>query len=298
MNRAIPLPKNEIREELPEVSRQVHHARYFSFPSQRAVESPVAVVYGGLEICNTSYRIERDEFPFYTVELVVSGTGEVTLAEGKRMLCGGAVYLYGPELPCRIVNHPQSPLRKYFISFSSMVPDLLSYFELRHTQFAQSHPDDGLLSLADLLFSEGCSSQPCSFEICNQTLTLMLMRFARSANLATQREEPGWAVFCRCRSVLDARFLELRTLKELSEMLDLSASYISRLFKRYHHTSPYQYLQGRKLSYAESLLRHEGATVEQAAQRAGFEDPFHFSRAFKKFKGFSPGHFRRHKGTS
>ena len=36
------------------------------------------------------------------------------------------------------------------------------------------------------------------------------------------------------------------------------------------------------------LLRQRNMTVQQAAAMTGFDDPFHFSRVFKKFKGISP----------
>lgn len=290
-----PPPKHalESRHGFHEISHQVHQARYFSFPAREAGSAPVAIAYGGLEICDPTYRIERESFPLHTLEVVLSGSGELHLSDGLRTLSPGSVFLYGPQLPCRIVNHPSASLRKYFISFSSGVPDLLEHFALQHTQFSQSSADDGLLPLAEMLFAEGCSAHPGAFGICNQILVLMLMCFARSTTLAHHREEPGWTVFCRCRSLLDERFLELRKLDELAALLDLSPSYISRLFKRYHHTSPYQYLQRRKLSFAESLLREEGLSVARAAERAGFDDPFHFSRAFKRYKGFSPSRFRR-----
>jgi hypothetical protein len=36
-----------------------------------------------------------------------------------------------------------------------------------------------------------------------------------------------------------------------------------------------------------------GASVRDAAEHSGFNDPFHFSRVFKKLYGYSPSEFRR-----
>jgi AraC-like DNA-binding protein len=39
---------------------------------------------------------------------------------------------------------------------------------------------------------------------------------------------------------------------------------------------------------AEYLVEH-GGLVKEAAQRVGFADPYHFSRAFKAVHGVAPG---------
>jgi AraC-like DNA-binding protein len=40
-------------------------------------------------------------------------------------------------------------------------------------------------------------------------------------------------------------------------------------------------------------LQNPELLVKQAAAQLGFNDPFHFSRAFKKVFGLSPEEFRR-----
>ena len=43
---------------------------------------------------------------------------------------------------------------------------------------------------------------------------------------------------------------------------------------------------------AISLLRGDGLTVSEVAERVGFSDPSAFHRSFKKWTGLSPGSFR------
>jgi two-component system response regulator YesN len=40
------------------------------------------------------------------------------------------------------------------------------------------------------------------------------------------------------------------------------------------------------------LLRQQNISVQQVAEMTGFNDPFHFSRVFKKFKGIAPSEVR------
>jgi len=48
-----------------------------------------------------------------------------------------------------------------------------------------------------------------------------------------------------------------------------------------------------KMNLAAEWLHHPGALVKQVAERAGFGDQFHFSRAFKNVFGVAPDIFRR-----
>ena len=48
-----------------------------------------------------------------------------------------------------------------------------------------------------------------------------------------------------------------------------------------------------KMNLAAEWLQQPGALVKQVAERAGFTDQFHFSRAFKSVLGVAPDVFRR-----
>jgi AraC-like DNA-binding protein len=79
----------------------------------------------------------------------------------------------------------------------------------------------------------------------------------------------------------------------MAEECHLDAAYLCRLFQRYDHQSPYQFLMRLKMNQAAEWLQQSGALVKQVAVRAGFSDQFHFSRAFKGVFGVAPDVFRR-----
>ena len=70
-------------------------------------------------------------------------------------------------------------------------------------------------------------------------------------------------------------------------------AYLCRLFRRYAHQSPYQFLLRLKMNLAAEQLQNPELLIKQVASQLGFSDPFHFSRAFKKIFGLSPEDFRR-----
>lgn len=79
----------------------------------------------------------------------------------------------------------------------------------------------------------------------------------------------------------------------MAQECHVDAAYLCRLFRRYGHQSPYQYVLRLKMNAAAELLQKPDALVKQTAKQIGFSDPFHFSRAFKSVFGLAPDAFRR-----
>lgn len=81
-------------------------------------------------------------------------------------------------------------------------------------------------------------------------------------------------------------------LGELADLLGFSVPYYSTLFRRVMGTSPGRFLIHLKMQRACELLDTTDALVTEVAWQVGFEDPFHFSRAFKQVVGKAPTHYR------
>jgi AraC-like DNA-binding protein len=81
-------------------------------------------------------------------------------------------------------------------------------------------------------------------------------------------------------------------LYEISQIMELSISHLSALFKEKMHDSPYNYYIFLKMQRACYLLWNSGMNIKTIAAELGYEDPYHFSRVFKNMMGHSPRQFR------
>ena len=61
----------------------------------------------------------------------------------------------------------------------------------------------------------------------------------------------------------------------------------------FNYESPYQYLLRKKMNHALDMLKNTSTLIRIIASEIGFEDPYHFSKVFKKMFMMSPKKIRQ-----
>lgn len=82
------------------------------------------------------------------------------------------------------------------------------------------------------------------------------------------------------------------TLNELSQHYNYSASRFSSIFKQKTGHSPIDYFNQMKMQKASQQLDFTNRSVKDIAMSMGFDDPYYFSKRFKKITGMSPRKYR------
>lgn len=85
------------------------------------------------------------------------------------------------------------------------------------------------------------------------------------------------------------------SMHQLSQLVSLSPSQITRLFKSAFQTTPYEYLLSRRAAMAKELLRSTNLSVKEIAYSLGFSDEHYFSTFFRKRTGTAPLSYRKSK---
>lgn len=81
------------------------------------------------------------------------------------------------------------------------------------------------------------------------------------------------------------------TLNELSDRVQLSPAYLSRVFKDNTGYSLIGFFNKMKIDKAKELIIDGNKKIKEIAHEVGFSDEFYFSRIFKKIEGISPAEF-------
>ena len=85
---------------------------------------------------------------------------------------------------------------------------------------------------------------------------------------------------------------DITALSYFTEKYFVSPSTLTRMFKKYLHTSPKSYLDAKRLAYSRILLQ-QGKSVLEASKLSGFADCSHYIRLFKKHFGITPNQYKK-----
>lgn len=273
-------------------SAQVAEARRFYLDLTPRPRERLVVACGGLEHCAPEYRIDRKTFPFLSIEFVSRGRGTIRLGQKNHALFPGTVFAYGPGIAQRISTDPDDPLVKYFVDFSGREAlPLLRRCGLAPGTLIQTSAPIELLGIFDDLVRTGQSGSALAKPICALLVELLLHRIAETARPADAVAPPAFATYERCRRHLQANFLSIGSVADAARQCHLDPAYLSRLFRRFDHQTPHEFLMRAKMQFAAERLRAPGIMVKEVAANLGFPDPFQFSRAFKGVYGVSPKEF-------
>jgi len=274
-------------------SHDVAKARRFYFGLKPTRRRRLVVVCGGLEYCTPDYAIHRRTFPFQAIEYVAGGTGQVKLNGQPFALSPGTIFSYGPGVPHDIIGNPHAPLVKYFVDFSGKwALGLLKSCKLFPGQVAQVFPPNSLATLFDELIQSGLRFQRGSADLCLKLLECLALKISVTNAPVKDLESLAFETYQRCRRHIEQHFLNLRTLEQIARECHVDKAYLCRLFRRYDHQTPYLFLRRLKMNFAAECIGRPGTLLRQVAENCGYQDPFHFSRVFRKILGVSPSQFR------
>ena len=285
------IPDNEL------ISGHIDKGKYFFLNLLPSDTLPMVVHYGGREHCEPDYRVERDGFPYQTLEFVVDGKGRLTLGRDSYTLLPGMVYTYGPNDSHLITTDPEAPMFKYFVCFGGLdVGEWINRSGLSPTAPVMMAQSRWIASVFDQLIDCGNSRLPDTAEICEMLLRLIFKRVPHDMLPEIDAASPAFQTYQSCRRRIEHECLTLQSVSEVAQCEHVDPAYLSRLFKRYAHETPYQLLLRLKMDYAAAILIDEHKSVKETAAQVGFQDPYHFSRVFKSKHGLSPMQFVKEAG--
>ncbi len=274
-----------------ELASRITSARYFCLTEEKAQKDFQYL--GGFEQCDPRYDLQRETFPFLTLELIVGGRGELSLGNKTHTLKAGFCFCTGPAVSFRIQSSHKDPLQKYFLVFG------------RDTQPRKTHPGSlypgciyserdtvALSKWSELILEEG-ASQHSDAAANLESLIAILERKISSPIEGTSHKHHYDALVAKALREIDRNFQSIHTIRELAENLGITREHLCRTFQKSGKASPYKILMRRKLEHSYTQLKLSSLTIQAIALSLGFADAFQFSRAFKKNYGRPPSMVRQ-----
>ena len=127
------------------------------------------------------------------------------------------------------------------------------------------------------------------------TLALLALALAphREWRDARHRRGLGKAELDRCMAIVDAHVGEKLDIATWAAALGLPAAEFARRFQATTRVAPYTWLLNWRIDRAKQMLDDPAVSLAEVAFGVGFSSQSHFSEAFRRRAGISPGQWRK-----
>lgn len=241
------------------------------------------------------HRMARDEHDDCLLLYCTGGAGWLDTSAGRENIAAGSLVLLPPGVAHRYAADARDPWTLWWAHFTGeALPDLLSHLGLGERRVARI----GLHASAISDFRALLEVQQTGFALdaylhaaarLRALLTFFAMQVPRAGE--SRAASPDIERVTAWMREHVERPVELAAL--VRETSDLSVFHFARRFRAATGMSPIQYFIHLRMEHACRLLDLSDAPVHAVARRLGYEDPYYFSRLFRKVIGVAPSDYRR-----
>lgn len=126
-----------------------------------------------------------------------------------------------------------------------------------------------------------------------QTFEIVYSLYSEAIKAANKEYAKQSELFASATSFIFKHYTEPDfSVQDIANHLNISEVHLRRIFKFSVHTSPKKYINYLRLEKAKNMLHLSNFSISEIASSIGFDDPFYFSKLFKKETGLSPTEFR------
>ena len=166
------------------------------------------------------------------------------------------MFPYGPGIAQDITTETAEPLVKYFVDFTGpRAVRLLRQHGLAPGSVVRVFAPGEIQRIFDDLILNGVKGSRFSPRICEVLLEHLILKIAECLMPREASETPAFATYQRCRQHIQSQHLRLRTQAQVARECHVNPAYLCRLFRRYDHQTPYQYLLRLKMNLAAEACR-------------------------------------------
>lgn len=242
---------------------------------------------------------------FYGFSYMLSGERLVYSPNFTRVIKKGDVIFIPRYIYTRTTYISDSPSEAILLKFTdTMISDLLkiigidTYNELceEYVIHCEKNTQDKILAILKEIEKEWNSYNKYSELILKGLLNKLIITCLRERTICgmqVESLEKKHDSLANAIKYVKAHMRENPSLEETARQINISSSYLSKLFINYMHTPFSTFVLNEKILYAQKLLVDSKLNMTEIANEAGFSSNTYFSDCFKRITGLSPLQFRK-----
>ncbi|EKE84881.1 AraC family transcriptional regulator [Idiomarina xiamenensis] len=241
------------------------------------------------------HLVKRAIHSNYLLIFCHQGRGYYETEQARGELQAGQLLLLPKHCKHRYQAHSEHPWSIYWAHFDG--PAAASCMDILGTS-----PDKPVITLPD--WRELRSDVTALLNLQHQRLTLAQAQLAATllrkllldiANIRQRARQVSHFDLLALERWMKDNLHRSLSLADFADFVGLSRFHFSKKFRQKTGTTALHYFNDLKIKQACRLLDQSQQTVRQIAADLGFDDPYYFSRLFKKVMGLSPQHYRNHR---
>ena len=281
----------------------MHKVKFAIFQNQSFVD--LGLYQFGREACEPGHSFGPARRNHYLFHYVITGKGTLYADDSGHMktftIHAGEGFLIFPEQITMYVADISAPWDYAWLEFDGLrVKQALESagFTQHEPVYRTNFPElrekvrDEMLYIVD-------HSDASTFELIGHTYLFM-------DSLTRSAEHSGKVIMSRLRefyireaiAYIEGNYQRDVTVEELAGALRLNRSYFGKIFRLSTGKTPQRFLMNYRMVKAAELLASTELPVSEIGASVGYENPLHFSRAFKTIYGISPRDWRREHTSS
>lgn len=227
---------------------------------------------------------------------VNNGSGVVSIGNDTHLLSKNDFVI----IPKNIAHHYSTKEKDawtiYWVHFDGTKAELLKNYFGRKTTLPAHHTMDEdfrVVLFKDLIHTLSMGYVKSHLEYASMSFQRLLASFLYPAQFLHYQNVKDTDVISKNITFMKKHVGEALTLRELAEQTSLSVAHYSKLFTQKTGFSPIDHFIQLKIQYACQLLDISQLYVKEVAHKVGYQDPYYFSRIFKKVMQMSPLEYRK-----
>ncbi len=240
---------------------------------------------------STPHTSEREGLYSYLFLIVKSGSGSVIYEKNEYELKKGDCFF----VDClKHYAHRCNNWEIFWVHFNGngMAGIYNKFLERSGKPVFVAKEEENLSNIITDLYSIALTEDPIRDMRINEKLSSLLMEIMQQS-LKPLAQNRTHGSITRIKDYLDENYTQQISLALLSNLFKMNKYILEKEFKKKYGLAIIEYLLRVRIIKAKELLRFSDKTIEEIGRCVGINEPYYFSRVFKKIEGISPREFRR-----
>ncbi len=252
----------------------------------------LAVTQCGLQICDNGHSCGPFLYSHYSAHFILSGKGTYTCGGKTYSLCAGQGFMIIPDMPNTYTADIDEPWKYIYANFCGADDETLVHsagLNEDNMIFEFDLTDDTLHDLT-MMHSASKDQSARGYDVTGYFL-LVMSRLVKANTQRNANTNLPQHYVRRAISYIEDNYPEKITVESIAAYVGIDRTGLYRIFKKNLNISPAQFLISYRLERAKAMMEHDNLTISEIAVSTGFFDAAHFTGAFSKKYGISPGRY-------